>query len=424
MALFSSKPKLQTIKQFGRTFQYMEFVKGYPLPDDVDMLKNMVSFYSNHSSCYPTKSDMQKGYIRTADYHDILIKYFQLGGKLDVNQLNDMGRVSSVMAYYDTSRYYRAYADELNPDTLKNRALGKQLWKKMVERYLACPGLDYPMIKLSLACLYLAQYPDSFDHITAIMKKVAEEEMELARELDHFLPENLGTTAVLEYMEHDWPAFYEAEFGYLPQDAPETVSGILKKYNLTAAQYYEKAAKGGGGKRSMLKAVEITPACVINEMLNYSQHAINHAGDDGDVIARFNTLLTRNYGEELYKNARKDLLALSCIQHMFADIGLAAFMLDKHNFPDDLPAFGGFVNKNSKNEVTAYKTGGSLAHHKIANAGYARMMRRHGIPERVYKSEAMYGEPTFSEVYRQADRARDLKFRTKAAKAKLFEPDL
>ena len=82
MALFSSKPKLQTIKQFGRTFQYMEFVKGYPLPDDVDMLKNMVSFYSNHSSCYPTKSDMQKGYIRTADYHDILIKYFQLGGKL------------------------------------------------------------------------------------------------------------------------------------------------------------------------------------------------------------------------------------------------------------------------------------------------------------------------------------------------------
>ena len=35
MGLFSSKPKMQTIKMHnGKTFKYMEFVKGYPLPDD------------------------------------------------------------------------------------------------------------------------------------------------------------------------------------------------------------------------------------------------------------------------------------------------------------------------------------------------------------------------------------------------------
>ena len=36
----------------------------------------------------------------------------------------------------------------------------------------------------------------------------------------------------------------------------------------------------------------------------------------------------------------------------------------------------------------------------------------------------MYGELTASEVYKLADRAKDLKFKTKAEKSVLFEPEL
>ena len=78
MGLFSSKPQMQTTTLNGKTFQYMEFVKGYPLPDDIKILENMVAFYRKHNSFNPSKSDIRGGYVHRADYHDILIKYFQL----------------------------------------------------------------------------------------------------------------------------------------------------------------------------------------------------------------------------------------------------------------------------------------------------------------------------------------------------------
>ncbi len=425
MGLFSRKPKMQTIVEMGHTFEYMEFVKGYPLPDDVNILENMVIFYREHSHYNPAKSSIREGYIHKADYHDILIKYFQLGGKMDMDTLNDMRNVSAIMVNYGTNKYYNSFAYWLNPETLENKTLGIQLQKKMIEQYMAWPFEVLPQMKLSLACMYLNKYPDSFDYITSLMKKAAREEMALGKDSEYFEPGNLSTTAVLEYLEHDWPAFYEAEFGYMPEGAPETVSGILKKYNLTPAQYYEKAAKGGGGKSSMHKSVHITPACVINELFRGGQSARGYAGDIDEVITRFNTLLSHDV-KEAYEYGKADLLASSCMHHMFADIGLAAFMLDEFNFPDSLPAFGGTINlkKNSKDELTTYKTSGSLSQHRIAEAGYARMMQRHGFLESTYKSYAMYGELTFSEVYKLADRANDLKFRTRAEKSVLFEPEI
>ena len=424
MGLFSSKPQMQTTTLNGKTFEYMEFVKGYPLPDDIKILENMVAFYHSHSLSSPTRSDIKDGYIHRTDYHDILIKYFLLGGKVDDSTLNDVRLISNIMVAYGTSTEYSKSASWLNPDTLKNKALGIQLWKKMAEQYLALSCFAYPQMKLSLAVAYLNKYPDSFDHITTIMSEVAEEEMDLCKSLGYFMPEDLTTTAVLEYLEHDWPAFYEAEFGYLPEGAPETVSGILKKYNLTPAQYYEKAAKGGGGKRSMYKAVDITPACVINELFKLSQKHSCDTGDVNDAVNCFYALLTKDIKDEMYQNRKQDLLARSLKEHMFADIGLAAFIMADYKFPDSLPAFGGTLEVDKRGELVTVKTTGSLPQHQISDAGYARMMQRHGFPESMYKDEAMYGELTFSEVYKLADRARDLKFKTKAEKSIMFEPEL
>ena len=427
MGLFSSKPKMQTITQRGgKTFEYMEFVKGYPLPDDVKILENMVAFYRKHNSSNPTKSDTRDGYIRKADYHDILIKYFQLGGKMGLETLNDMRNVSNIIVTYGTSNQYFKSDSWLNPDTLKNKALGMQLWKKMAEQYLALYCFAYPQMKLSLAVAYMNKYPDSYDFIRAVMSDVAEREMAAGRKSEYFDAKHLSTTAVLEYLEHDWPAFYEAEFGNLPEGAPETVSGILKKYNLTPAQYYEKAAKGGGGKRSMYKAVNITPACVINEMFKAAQQHSCDTGDINDVVNCFYALIANGVKDELYQNMKQDMMAQSCIHHMFADIALAAFILAELELLDSLPAFGGEIGlkENSKHNLTTYKTTASVSQYRLADAGYARMMRRHGFPEKIYKDKAMYGELTASEVYKLADRAKDLKFKTKAEKSVLFEPEL
>ena len=82
------------------------------------------------------------------------------------------------------------------------------------------------------------------------------------------------------------------------------------------------------------------------------------------------------------------------------------------------------LKQNSKNDLTTYKTTASVSQYRLADAGYARMMRRHGFPEKIYKDKAMYGELTASEVYKLADRARDLKFKTRAEKIALFEPEL
>ena len=299
MGLFSSKPQMQTTTLNGKTFQYMEFVKGYPLPDDIKILENMVAFYRKHNSFNPSKSDIRDGYVHRADYHDILIKYFQLGGKMGLETLNDMRNVSNIIVTYGTSNQYFKSDSWLNPDTLKNKALGMQLWKKMAEQYLALYCFAYPQMKLSLAVAYLNKYPNSYDFVRAVMSDVAEREMAAGRKSEYFDAKHLSTTAVLEYLEHDWPAFYEAEFGYLPEGAPETVSGILKKYNLTPAQYYEKAAKGGGGKRSMHKAVNITPACVINEMFKASQQHSCDTGDINDVVNCFYALIANGVKDEL-----------------------------------------------------------------------------------------------------------------------------
>ena len=88
---------------------------------------------------------------------------------------------------------------------------------------------------------------------------------------------------------------------------------------------------------------------------------------------------------------------------MFADIGMAAFMRNTYRFTNS-----GLFNPTRK-EI---------------EAGFARMMQRLGFPEKAYKNQSMYGELTFSEVYKLADRSKDLKFKTKAEKIALFEPEL
>ncbi len=424
MGLFSSKPKMKTIKLKGKTIQYMEFVKGYPLPDDVNILENMVTVYRTYSTLQPTKSDIREGYIERADFYDIVIKYFQKGGRMDLDTISDALGVSYLMIYYGISPDSRYFEKYINPETIKNKALGLQIYKKAAEQFLTWPREVTPQNKLGTVCTYLTLFPDSYEYITGIMAQAAEKEMDQCIRQGQFIPEYLGTTAVLEYLEHDWPAFYEAEFGCLPEGAPETVSGILKKYNLTPAQYYEKAAKGGGGKDVMRNAVDVTPACVIDEILKKEATGDVFNDSASKLINRFDSLLGSSLKKEIYKNQRKDLLADSCIQHMFADIGLAAFMLDDHVFPDSLPAFKGVIAYDSKGQLVTCSTTGSLTQHRLATAGYARMMRRYGFPESIYKDNTLGGEFTLSHVYKTQDRANDLKMRTKAAKSVLFEPEL
>ena len=400
MGLFSSKPKMQTITQRGgKTFKYMEFVKGYPLPDDVKILENMVSHYGFQTRISPTKAEIREGYISIADYNDILIKYYQLGGDMNKKMLHEILQVSRLIINNGVRPFpYASSSSPLNPELMNNRALGTQMYNELMEHFMNESFDRRPQKKLSLICDYLTQYPDRFDHITGILKKNAYEEITTGKKRDDFYPWSLSATAVLEYLEHDWPAFYEAEFGYLPEGAPETVSGILKKYNLTPAQYYEKAAKGGGGRNSYIPAENVTPACVINEMF---KQANKDPYDKNDAIAHFSRLLSRNI--EKGKLQADDVLAVSCKYHMFADIGMAAFMRNTYRFPNS-----GLFNPTRKE----------------LEAGFARMMQRLGFPEKAYKSQAMYGELTSSEVYKLADRARDLKFKTKAEKSVLFEPEL
>ena len=131
MALFSSKPKMKTIKIKGRTIQYMEFVKGYPLPDDVNILENMVTVYRTYSTRQPTKSDMREGYIKRADFYDIVIKYFQQGRKMDLDTISDALGVSYLMIYYGISPDSGYFEKFFNPETIRNKALGLQIYKKV-----------------------------------------------------------------------------------------------------------------------------------------------------------------------------------------------------------------------------------------------------------------------------------------------------
>ena len=213
MALFSSKPKMKTIKIKGRTIQYMEFVKGYPLPDDVNILENMVAVYRTYSTHQPTKSDIREGYIERADFYDIVLKYFQKGGKMDLHTISDALGVSYLMIYYGISPDSGYFEKFFNPETIRNKALGLQIYKKAAERFLTWPGEVTPQNKLGTVCTYLTLFPDSYEYITGIMARAAEKEMDQCIRQGKFMPEYLGTTAVLEYLEHDWPAFYEAEFG-------------------------------------------------------------------------------------------------------------------------------------------------------------------------------------------------------------------
>lgn len=400
MGLFDRKPKMFS---FQGKFDYMEYPGKDNLPDDLETLAKMELAYSVRSMDSISKADRKEGYVTTVEYYETALKLFSADRRIPLNWEWER-------KFYFATHFYNehhGYIDDIkkfyNQFDLDKR---KRLAVKMIEESIICCVKEQqipPGYKLDMVLYYLKCF-GNYEYIMSLLKATAEKEMARGRNTDKWDKKSLYTQAVIDFLEYDWPYFYENEFGILPDDRPRTVSGILKKYNLTVQEYYAKADCKISAPLFTIPARRVNPAQVIS----YHFKSLGDKPFPKDYIydhfaESYKQCFVGGIKEEIIDGMKDQTLYDGLRGHSYRGVVMAGEALTC---------------------LSSMKIFDEASNQQICAGAYALLMKKNGYPENLYKKYLPKPNLLYTEAISSQQRARNLENSTAVSKMVMFEPEL
>lgn len=400
MGLFDRKPKMF---DFQGEFEYMEYPGKDNLPDDLETLAKMELAYCVRSLDSISKAHRKEGYVTTVEYYETVLKLFSADRRIPLSW-EWQRKFSFATHLYNEHRGFvpdiKKFYNQFDPDKRKRLAV-----KMIEEAIVECVQEQNvsPGYKLDLVLYYLKCF-GNYEYIMSLLKATTEKEMAQGKKATSGNKNSLYTQAVIDFLEYDWPYFYENEFGILPEDRPRNVSGILKKYNLTVQEYYTKADSHIEQGRFMIPAERVNPAQVINyhfKDLGDKPFPLDYIGEH--FANSYKQCLVGGMKDELFEGNRDYTLYDSLKGHCNKGIAMAGEALV------NLPGMKSYDYESKK---------------QLCTGAYALLMRKNGYPEIHYKNQLPKPDRYFSTVLTTEQRARKLEKSTAVSKMVMFEPEL